>query len=171
MFTWYFSFIVDLALNQEGPPLCGGRMVNFKCSTTTNDGSLRWDINSVEVFSIDNSVSVGQNLTMNGNTFVFTEAGTVSGVNVYTSTAELNPTTTTITVLCSDGGIPESRTLNIVNGECGNAEKFKYSLLLLLQISTLPIIWGALIFWGMVLFNLNGINLTMLEFAVANIVL
>ena len=140
LFTLYIlSFVVDLALN-HGPPLCGGRIVNFKCSTTTMGGSLRWDVNSVQMFLIGNSASVGQNLTMNGNTFVFTKAGTVSGVNVYTSTAELNSTTPTITVVCSDGGAPESLTLNIVNGECGNVEKFNYSLLLLLQMSTLPII-------------------------------
>ena len=75
------------------------------------------------MFSIDDSASVGQKLTMNGNTFVFTKAGTVSGVTVYTSTAELNLTTPNVTIECSDGVLPESLTLNIVNGECGNAEK------------------------------------------------
>ena len=55
-------------------------MANFKCSTTTVNGRLHWNINSFQMFSIDDSASVGQNLTMNGNTFVFTEAGTVSGV-------------------------------------------------------------------------------------------
>ena len=82
------------------------------------------------MFSIDDSASVGKNLTMNRNTFVFTEAGTVSGVNVYTSTAELNSTTATNTVECSDGGAPESLPLNIGNGECGNVEKLNYLLLL-----------------------------------------
>ena len=125
-----FLFVVDLALNQDGAPLCGGRIAIFKCSTTTVNGRLQWNINSVQMFSIDDSAIVGQNLTTNGNTFVFTEAGTVPGVNVYTSTAELNSTTPNVTVECSDGGIPESLPLNIDNGECGNVEKLNYLLLL-----------------------------------------
>ena len=82
-------------------------MANFKCSTTTVSGRLQWNINSVQMFSIDDSASVGKNLTMIGNTFVFTKAGTVSGANVYTSTAELNLTTPNVTIECSDGGIPD----------------------------------------------------------------
>ena len=68
-------------------------MADFKCSTTTAGGSLRWDINSVLEFLIDSTRTVGYNLTENGNTYVFTEAGTVTGVNVYTSTAQLNTST------------------------------------------------------------------------------
>ena len=110
-------FVVDLALNQEGPPQCGGRTALFKCSTTTVSGRLRWDIDSVEMFLIDNSVSVGHSLAVNNNMFVFSEAGTVSGTNVYTSIAVLNLSTSTATVLCSDGGIPETIQLTINNCE------------------------------------------------------
>ena len=112
-------FLVDLAQTRQ--PQCGGDIADFKCSTTTAGGSLRWDINSVQVFLIDNSGQVGDNQTENGNTYVFTEAGTVTGVsvNVYTSTAQLNTGTLTLTntVRCSDGFVPETQSLVLNNSE------------------------------------------------------
>ena len=110
-------FLVDLAQTRQ--PQCGGDIADFKCSTTTAGGSLRWDVNSVPVFSIDSTRTVGYNLTMNGSAYVFTEAGTVTGVNVYTSTAQLNTSTLALTntVRCSDGGVPESQLFVLNNRE------------------------------------------------------
>ena len=120
-------FLVDLAQTRQ--PQCGGDIADFKCSTTTAGGSLRWDINSVQEFSIDSTRTIGYNLTDNGNTYVFTKASTVTGVSVYTSTAQLNTSTLALTntVRCSDGGIPESQSL-VLN----NREYVLYNFLLIL---------------------------------------
>ena len=73
------------------------------CTTTTLNGLLQWSINNgPPVYTIPSTASVNANITIDGSVFVFTERTSVSGANVFTSTASLNTSHVT-SVQCSDG--------------------------------------------------------------------
>ena len=104
--------VVQLARDQDDCSLCWNVLLLMRCTTTTTSGFLQWSINNAAVYSIDDLVAVNSNVTVDGSLFVFDSHTTVSGANVYTSTAILN-TSHVSTVQCSDdGGL--SQTLPII---------------------------------------------------------
>ena len=76
----------------------------MECTTITSIGVLQWKINNGPVaYTIDSTVPVNDNTTINDNVFVYSENSVVASANVYTSTASLNTSGVT-SVQCFDGG-------------------------------------------------------------------
>ena len=92
--------------------VCSGTIVSFTCTTTSSLGLLRWQTNGVTLFNLNSISNVGDNATMSGSEFVFTDAQTISGARVYTSTVSLNTAQIT-SIQCSDGLELPSRTVEI----------------------------------------------------------
>ena len=92
--------------------VCSGTNVNFTCTTTSTSGFLQWQTNGDILFDLGSTSNVGDNTIVNGSEFVFTDAQTISGVRVYTSTVSLNTAQIT-SIQCSDGLQLPSRTVEI----------------------------------------------------------
>ena len=98
------------------------------CTTTTLNGFLEWSINNgPPVYSITNTASVNAGITIDGSVFVFSSRTTVSGANVYTSTASLNTSHVT-SVQCSDGAGAPSRSIQFQG---------KYNIIVIVHYYTL----------------------------------
>lgn len=92
--------------------VCSGTIVSFTCTTTSSIGLLQWQNNGVILFNLGSTSNVGDNATVNGSEFVFTDSQTISGATVYTSTVSLNTSQIT-SIQCSDTLQLLSRTVEI----------------------------------------------------------
>ena len=114
----YLNSLLLVFLNQanEGVAVCRVAMAptNITCTTTTPDGFLTWRNASGAGFAFgdSNSVIIGTTGILGSTIMTLISIEHVSNAVVYTSTASKNMTQDT-TILCSDGGPPQSINITV----------------------------------------------------------